>query len=221
MPLDLNKTVTLAAGATLCVGMIGCNTPPSQTAGGSSAWSPSAPAELRTFAPSADAIQPVDSAEADAAQVALSEADRAVDFSPYPNAADPEFVSLPSNVVGAAYGLFEKHSPESFAAAALKASQAALDRPATSSEALVSPHADLDGDGFVTVEELAALSRTWSEASVTTERVDATAARFFVDPTLSTELLSAGVDPGAGALIGARAFPASAGTGFASVPVAP
>ncbi|MEM6334702.1 MAG: hypothetical protein AAF823_15320 [Planctomycetota bacterium] len=221
MPLDLNKTLTLAAGATLCVGLVGCNAAPSSTAGASSAWSPSSPAELRTFAPSVDAIQSVDSRQADAAQVALSETERAVDFSPYPNAADPAFVSLPSNVVGAVYGLFEAHSPESFEAAAAAASRAALSRPATSSEALVTPHADLDGDGFVTVDELAALSRTWSDASIVIDRVDATAARFFVDPALSSELLASGVDASAVALINARSFPAAAATGVASVPTTP
>ncbi|MEM6757410.1 MAG: hypothetical protein AAF586_09605 [Planctomycetota bacterium] len=211
------STAALAAVSVLTLASVGCGSSPQAVAAKSSR--PAQPSQAKTFAPSPDAITSVADNTPSPGQVALRQTYRPVDFSPHPNAASPESVDLPGNVIGVAYRLYDQHTPASFAPAAESAADRALKQPGTTSEALVSPHADLDSDGFITADELTALSRTWSDRSVIQDRIDAIGARYYVDDDAAGHLTAVGVEPVAVRLMHSRSGDRQAPqTGIASVP---
>ncbi|MEM0914928.1 MAG: hypothetical protein AAGK09_10005 [Planctomycetota bacterium] len=212
------STAALAAVSVITLASVGCGSSPQAISADQSSRS-ALSSKAKTFAPSPDAITDVADNTPDPGQTALRQTYRPVDFAPHPNAANPATVDLPGNVVGVAYRVYEQHSPASFAPAADKAADRALQQPGTTSEALVSPHADLDSDGFITADELAALSRTWSDRSVIQDRIDAIGARYYVDDDAAGHLTAVGVEPVAVRLMHRRSFSEQQPqTGIASVP---
>jgi len=208
----VRTTSALAAACLLSLSAVGCGSTPS--AASSRSFQPSQPA----YAPTPGSLSSSETPEVSDAMIALSRESRPVDFSPHPNASSPATVLLPGNVVGVTYGAFAGHTAGSFETAARSAAARAIARPATSSEALVSAHADLDGDGFITADELAALTRTWSDAKVVEDRLDAIGARYYVDAADAGRLAGLGVEPAALNLMQARSYDTGVRSGVASVP---